>query len=148
MKERISIVDLQGSFNVFRMKGVPIDMREKGLGAEKLAGSMHLIESKARDLAVTLERELAELELLDDIKQHNLPLMEVHLKHGLATRVIGLAEEAHLKITPASGAKRTRLDPSDKKIVLDLLGPDIKLMPAAAELLSICIQIAAFEARV
>ena len=72
--------------------------------------------------------------------------ISVDVTDGTASRVVALAKDAGVALTPAGATWPGGKDPNDRSLRLAPTFPTLKDVEAASEGIAICIQLAALEA--
>ena len=93
----------------------------------------------------TLERELAGLDAGSWIKPKGGYFITYETIDGCATRVVGLAKEAGVVLTPAGAPFPYGKDPKDSVIRIAPSYPTMEDLKAAAEIFCVCVKVATLE---
>ena len=93
----------------------------------------------------TLERELAGLDAGSWIKPKGGYFITYETIDGCATRVVRLAKEAGVVLTPAGAPFPYGKDPKDSVIRIAPSYPTLEDLKAAAEIFCVCVKVATLE---
>lgn len=104
-----------------------------------------ILKPKFDKVNEVLERELSGLSIATWSDPKGGYFVDLDTLDGCATRVIALADEAGVKLTPAGSTYPLKKDPSDKNIRIAPSLPEVDELELAMEVLSLCIKLASIE---
>ena len=104
-----------------------------------------LLKPKFDAVAAVLSRELAEQDVATWQKPQGGYFVSIDTQAGLASRVVALADEAGVKLTPAGATYPYKQDPEDKNIRIAPSFPSLDEVQKAMEVVAVAIQLAAAE---
>jgi len=93
----------------------------------------------------TLDAELSGLDFVDWSKPNGGYFISLNVMEQTAKRTVELAKNAGVTLTPAGATWPYRKDPADKNIRIAPSYPSLESITLAAELLCVCVKLAAIE---
>ena len=104
-----------------------------------------ILKPKFEKVTEILEKELSGLSIATWSDPKGGYFIDLDTMNGCATRVIALADEAGVKLTPAGSTYPLKKDPEDKNIRIAPSLPEVDELELAMEVLSLCIKLATIE---
>jgi len=104
-----------------------------------------LIRPKFEAVLKTLDAELSGLDFVDWSKPNGGYFISLNVMEQTAKRTVELAKNAGVTLTPAGATWPYRKDPADKNIRIAPSYPSLESITLAAELLCVCVKLAAIE---
>jgi DNA-binding transcriptional MocR family regulator len=104
-----------------------------------------LLKPKFDAVDAVLSRELAGQDVATWQKPQGGYFVSIDTQAGLASRVVALADEAGVKLTPAGATYPYKQDPEDKNIRIAPSFPSLDEVQKAMEVVAVAIQLAAAE---
>jgi DNA-binding transcriptional MocR family regulator len=99
-----------------------------------------IIKPKFDAVQRILEKEIGELNIAKWSKPKGGYFISLDVQEGCAKKVVQMASEAGLKLTPAGATYPLKEDPQDRNIRIAPTFPPLEDIEQAMELLAICIQ--------
>ena len=106
-----------------------------------------LIAPKFQKVLEIFDRELKDIPGVSWTKPKGGYFISLDVPKGCAKRVVALAKEAGIALTPAGATHPYGNDPDDRTIRIAPTFPDLPEVGQAAEAVALCVQLAAAEAR-
>jgi DNA-binding transcriptional MocR family regulator len=104
-----------------------------------------LLKPKFDAVDVVLSRELAGQKVATWRKPQGGYFVSIDTQAGLARRVVALADEAGVKLTPAGATYPYQQDPEDKNIRIAPSFPSLEDVQQAMEVVAVALQLAVAE---
>lgn len=104
-----------------------------------------LLRPKFQICADTFNKELKELDILQWSEPEGGYFISIDTMEGCASRVVTLAKECGVALTPAGSTFPYKKDPADRNIRLAPSFPSVDQLEKAMQVLCVCIKIASLE---
>jgi DNA-binding transcriptional MocR family regulator len=104
-----------------------------------------IIKPKFQSVQRILERELRGKNIADWSRPNGGYFISLNTPDGCAKKIVSMAAEAGVKLTPAGATYPYQADPNDRNIRIAPTFPPIDQVETAMELLAVCVQLASID---